>query len=148
MVMTVERTHSTSGNLALAAGAGVAAGFAANLIRKAVMQSPTALSGNWSDSLAAEHKMTLASFDKLEKTTPKQTTRRTMLLAHQAFAGQTCFSGRKRRLPLASGSWSRGGCGSPQQRAWICEAVSLRPSYDAQGRSRLDDQDPRVPEHA
>src|SRR3546814_5062699 len=72
MVMTVERTHSTSGNLALAAGAGVAAGFAANLIRKAVMQAPTALSGNWSDALAAEHKMTLASFDKLEKTTPKQ----------------------------------------------------------------------------
>src|SRR3546814_2703053 len=68
--------------------------------------------------------------------------------AHQAFAGQTCFSGRKRRLPLASGSWSRGGCGSPQQRAWICEAVSLRPSYDAQGRSRLDDQDPRVPERS
>src|SRR3546814_12210240 len=63
-------------------GAGVAAGFAANLIRKAVMQAPTALSGNWSDALAAEHKMTLASFDKLEKTTPKQTTRRTMLLMH------------------------------------------------------------------
>src|SRR3546814_20112577 len=46
------------------------------------MQAPTALSGNWSDALAAEHKMTLASFDKLEKTTPKQTTRRTMLLMH------------------------------------------------------------------
>src|SRR3546814_18783026 len=82
MVMTVERTHSTSGNLALAAGAGVAAGFAANLIRKAVMQAPTALSGHWSDALEAEHKMTLASFDKLEKTTPKQTTRRTILLIH------------------------------------------------------------------
>src|SRR3546814_11428571 len=82
MVMTVERTHSTSGNLALAAGAGVAAGFAANLIRKAVMQAPTALSGNWSDALAAEHQMTLASFDKLEKTTPKQNTKRPMLLSN------------------------------------------------------------------
>src|SRR3546814_15504291 len=82
MVMTVERTHSTSGNLALAADAGVAAGFAANLIRKAVMQAPTALSGNWSDALAAEHQMTLASFAKLVKTTPKQTTSRTTLLMH------------------------------------------------------------------
>src|SRR3546814_8779274 len=70
-------TRRSSCLLALAAGAGVAAGFAANLIRKAVMQAPTALSGNWSDALAAEHKMTLASFDKLEKTTPKHTTRRT-----------------------------------------------------------------------
>src|SRR3546814_2151741 len=72
MVMTVERTHSTSGNLALAAGAGVAAGFAANLIRKAVMQAPTALSGNWSDALAAEHKMTLASFRSEEHTSELQ----------------------------------------------------------------------------
>src|SRR3546814_17672506 len=79
MVMTVERTHSTSGNLALAAGAGVEAGFAANLIRKAVMQAPTALSGNGSDALAAEHKMNMASFDKLEKTTPKKTPKRTKL---------------------------------------------------------------------
>src|SRR3546814_18889834 len=75
-------TRRSSCLLALAAGAGVAAGFAANLIRKSVMQAPTALSGNWSDALAAEHKMTLASFDKLEKTTPKHTTRRTMLLMH------------------------------------------------------------------
>ena len=71
---------SGSGGLAIAAGAGLAAGLAANVLRKAVVQAPTALAGNWSDALAAEHKATLLLFDKLEQTSDKQTAKRGTLL--------------------------------------------------------------------
>jgi hemerythrin superfamily protein len=70
----------SGGGLALAAGAGLAAGLAANVLRKVVVQAPTVVAGNWSDALAAEHKATLLLFDKLDQTTEKQTTKRGMLL--------------------------------------------------------------------
>lgn len=73
-------SDGTNTNLALAAGAGLVAGLAANVFRKAVVQAPTALAGNWADALAAEHKATLLVFDKLEQTTDAQTTKRGMLL--------------------------------------------------------------------
>jgi hemerythrin superfamily protein len=56
------------------------AGAAGNLLRKAVVQGPTALAGNWSEALAAEHRATLAIFDKLEQTDDKATFRRGLLL--------------------------------------------------------------------
>ena len=72
-------TASGSGGMAWAAGAGLAAGLAANFVRKAIMQAPTALAGDWDQALAQEHKAALALFDKLEQT--EHATRRAMLFA-------------------------------------------------------------------
>ena len=72
---TIDRT-----TIAISATAGLAAGLAANFVRKAVVQAPTVLAGDWADALAAEHKLTLAAFDKLEATADTQTTKRAILL--------------------------------------------------------------------
>ena len=64
-----------------AAVAGLAVGLVANLGRKAVVQGMTA-TGNWSDSLKAEHEATLKVFDLIQETDESQTTKRTMLLTH------------------------------------------------------------------
>ena len=66
---------------AAAAAVGVVAGLAANLGRKAAMQAPAMMTGDWFESLKAEHKATLALFDKLQATSDEQTTRRGMILA-------------------------------------------------------------------
>ncbi len=80
-----KRKHDTEGgsNSALwgAAAAGVAVGVAAMIGRKAVVQAPTALAGDWDVALAAEHKAVIKIFDVLEETTSKNTTKRTMMLA-------------------------------------------------------------------
>lgn len=70
----------SNATIVLAAGAGLAAGLAANVLRKAVVQAPTMIAGNWSDALAAEHTATLLLFDKLEQTDDSQTIKRGMLL--------------------------------------------------------------------
>lgn len=67
-------------NLALAAGAGLAVGLAANFVRKAIVQAPTVAAGRWDHALAAEHKATLAIFDLIEKTDTSATARRSFLL--------------------------------------------------------------------
>lgn len=79
-----DKTRNGNGNLGLIAGAataGAALGIIAMLGRKAVVQAPTALAGNWADALAAEHKATLKIFDKLEATSDDATLKRKMLLA-------------------------------------------------------------------
>ncbi|WCT74051.1 hemerythrin domain-containing protein [Sphingomonas naphthae] len=63
-----------------AAAAGLFVGFAANFVRKAIVQAPTALAGDWAEALAAEHKATLALFDRIEETGEAQTSRRSFLL--------------------------------------------------------------------
>ncbi|WP_106639244.1 hemerythrin domain-containing protein [Allosphingosinicella vermicomposti] len=62
-----------------AAVAGVAAGFAANIGRKFIVQFATGR-GDWMESLKNEHEMTLAIFDKIEATRDDQTMMRGMLL--------------------------------------------------------------------
>lgn len=62
------------------AAAGVIAGLAASIGRKAVVQAASALSGDWFDALKAEHKLALAILEKMETTKDTQTTKRTMLL--------------------------------------------------------------------
>jgi hemerythrin-like domain-containing protein len=52
----------------------------ANLGRKAAVQAPTVLAGDWDEALKAEHAATLKLFDALEATTEKNTTKRSMLL--------------------------------------------------------------------
>lgn len=67
--------------IAGAAGVGIALGLLAALGRKAAVQAPTALAGDWATALAAEHKVALALFDKLEATEPGATAKRAALLA-------------------------------------------------------------------
>ena len=59
---------------------GAALAFAANLGRKFAVQGISARKGNWSESLAAEHEMVLALFDKMLATEDSQTMQRKMLL--------------------------------------------------------------------
>lgn len=72
--------YSSTTIAAGAAAAGLALGLAANLFRKAAVQAPTALAGNWADALAAEHKATLLIFDKIQATSDTQTSKRSFLL--------------------------------------------------------------------
>ena len=69
-----------TGAIAGAALGGAALAIAANLGRKFLTQSFSASQGNWADSLAAEHDMVLAMFDKMLATDPSQTVQRKMLL--------------------------------------------------------------------
>ena len=66
--------------LAIGATAGLAVGFAANFVRKAIVQAPTVAAGDWDEALTAEHRATLALFDAIQKTTSAQTTKRATLL--------------------------------------------------------------------
>lgn len=70
----------SAGLLAGVALTGAALGFAANLGRKLAVQGISARKGNWAESLAAEHDMVLALFDKMLATDDSQTTKRKMLL--------------------------------------------------------------------
>ncbi|HEY0316388.1 MAG TPA: hemerythrin domain-containing protein [Sphingomonas sp.] len=62
------------------AAAGLAAGIVVNLGRKAGVQAPSVMAGDWLEALKAEHKMALALIDKLAKSTPEQPAKRTLLL--------------------------------------------------------------------
>jgi iron-sulfur cluster repair protein YtfE (RIC family) len=67
--------------IAGAAAGGAALGLLALFGRKAVVQAPTVLAGNWDDALAAEHAATLKVFDSIEATDESAAMRRNMLLA-------------------------------------------------------------------
>ncbi len=75
-----------AGVLVGAAVAGAAAGFVANFGRKFLVQSITSAAGDWFDALKAEHKLTLAVFDKLQATDNSQAGLRSELLAKLKFA--------------------------------------------------------------
>ncbi|MBO9623985.1 MAG: hemerythrin domain-containing protein [Sphingomonas sp.] len=70
------------GMVAGAVAGGAALGILAMLGRKAVVQAPTALAGNWDEALAAEHQAVLKLFDALEATDEKSTLKRNMGLTH------------------------------------------------------------------
>ena len=70
----------SAGAIASAALGGAMIAVAANLGRKAAIQGISAAAGNWADILAAEHKMTLALFDKMLDTDDDQTKKRALLL--------------------------------------------------------------------
>lgn len=69
-----------AGPMIAAALGGAAIGIAANYGRKFVTQAMTAVSGDWDEVLASEHKLTLAVFDKMLATDSSQTWKRNMLL--------------------------------------------------------------------
>jgi hemerythrin superfamily protein len=62
------------------AAVGVVAGLVANVGRKAAVQAPSALAGDWFDAIKAEHKATLLLFDAMQKTTDTQKAKRSTLL--------------------------------------------------------------------
>jgi hemerythrin-like domain-containing protein len=62
------------------AAVGLAAGLAANLGRKAAVQAPSAMMGDWLEAIKAEHKATLLLMDALANTTDRNTTKRATLL--------------------------------------------------------------------
>lgn len=68
------------GTLAAAAVAGAAVGLAANLGRKFVVQGLAGASGDWAETLAGEHRIVLALFDKVEATGSDQGMARKHLL--------------------------------------------------------------------
>lgn len=70
----------SAGALAGVALGGAALAVAANLGRKLAVQGISARKGNWADTLAAEHDMVLALFDKMLATEDSQTTKRKMML--------------------------------------------------------------------
>lgn len=75
------KANNSGQSLAIGAAAGLAMGLAANLFRKAAVQTPTVLAGNWDVALAAEHAAALKIFDLIEQTDDKATARRATLLA-------------------------------------------------------------------
>ena len=70
----------STGAMIGAAAAGMAVGLMANLGRKAAVQAPTMLAGDWDEALAAEHQAVLKIFDALQATTERNTTKRSMML--------------------------------------------------------------------
>lgn len=82
---TGSKKTSGNGNLGMVAGAvagGAALGILAMFGRKAAVQAPTALAGNWDEALVVEHEATRKVFDAIEATDEKATVRRNMLLSH------------------------------------------------------------------
>lgn len=75
-----------SGVLLGAAMAGAAVGIAANVGRKLMIQMTGAAAGDWMDALKAEHRATLALFDKIEATDDNQTMMRAHLLMKLKYA--------------------------------------------------------------
>ncbi|SNS18673.1 Hemerythrin HHE cation binding domain-containing protein [Sphingomonas laterariae] len=62
------------------AAAGLATGLLANLGRRAAMQAPSALAGDWFEAVKAEHRAALALFDQLQATDSSHPRRRAILL--------------------------------------------------------------------
>ena len=70
----------SQGRIVGIAAAGVIAGLAATIGRKAVVQAVSAFSGDWLDALKTEHKQALTVLDKMISTKDTQTTKRAVLL--------------------------------------------------------------------
>ncbi|WP_260596901.1 hemerythrin domain-containing protein [Sphingomonas endolithica] len=76
-----------------AAAAGLVTGLVLNLGRKAAVQAPSALAGDWFDAVKLEHRMALALFDKLQATGDENTTQRSVLLTQLKHAlGKHAFT--------------------------------------------------------
>lgn len=76
-----------------AAAVGLAAGIAANFGRKAIVQAPSALAGDWFEALKKEHELALALFDKLQEIGSDNAGKRTALLTQLKHAlGKHAFT--------------------------------------------------------
>jgi len=62
------------------AAAGLAAGFALNMGRKAIVQAPSVAAGDWLEAIKLEHRAALALFDAILATDEDEPAKRTVLL--------------------------------------------------------------------
>jgi hemerythrin superfamily protein len=85
-LMSQAQSGGSLGRLATGAAIGLVAGLAIPHARKAVMQGPSMLAGDWVDALKAEHKLVQKAFEALLQTTDAEMARREMLLTKIAYA--------------------------------------------------------------
>lgn len=121
------------------AAAGLAAGLVVNLGRKAAVQAPSVMAGDWFEALKAEHKAALALLDKLAKSTPEQPARRTMLLTQLKHA-------------LGKHAFTEENVVYPALREWgdkaDADALNHEQGYHKQFLYELDGMDKSAPEFA
>jgi hemerythrin superfamily protein len=79
-------TNGNFGRLATGAALGLVAGLAIPHARKAVMQGPSMMAGDWADALKAEHRLVEKAFQTLLATTEQEHMKRQMLLTKIAYA--------------------------------------------------------------
>ena len=93
--------RSGTGTMLGIAAAGLAAGLVANLGRKAMVQAPSALAGDWFEALKAEHRMALTLFAAIEGTKSTQKAKRSTLLMQLKHAlGKHAFTEENVIYPL------------------------------------------------
>jgi len=76
----IEGSHGHGLGLIASAAGGAALGVLAMLGRKALVQAPTALAGDWVEALTLEHAAVSKLFDAIEATDERNTVKRGMLL--------------------------------------------------------------------
>lgn len=92
---------SNGAGLAVGAAVGVAVGLLANLARKALVQGPTFLGGEWDEALAKEHDAALSLIDVLLETDENDAGRRTVLLTQLKHAlGKHAFQEENSVYPM------------------------------------------------
>jgi hemerythrin superfamily protein len=74
------------GRIATGAALGLVAGLAIPHAKKAVMQGPSIMAGDWVAALTAEHKLVRKMFDQLLETRDDEMLKREMLLTKIAYA--------------------------------------------------------------
>ena len=121
------------------AAAGLAVGIAANLGRKAAVQAPSVMAGDWLEALKGEHKAALALLDKLAKSTPEQPAKRTLLLTQLKHA-------------LGKHAFTEENVIYPALREWgdkaDADALNHEQGYQKQYLYELDNMDKAAPEFA
>jgi hemerythrin superfamily protein len=121
------------------AAAGLAVGIAANLGRKAAVQAPSVMAGDWLEALKAEHKAALAILDKLARSTPEQPAKRTLLLTQLKHA-------------LGKHAFTEENVIYPALREWgdkaDADALNHEQGYHKQYLYELDNMDKAAPEFA
>lgn len=121
------------------AAAGLAVGIAANLGRKAAVQAPSVMAGDWFEALKAEHKAALAILDKLAKSTVEQPAKRTLLLTQLKHA-------------LGKHAFTEENVIYPALREWgdkaDADALNHEQGYQKQYLYELDTMDKAAPEFA
>ncbi len=91
--VTKSAATSRTATLIGAAAAGLVTGLAVNLGRKAVVQAPSVMAGDWLEALKTEHALALALFDKIEATSDTEPAKRAVLLTQLKHAlGKHAFT--------------------------------------------------------
>jgi hemerythrin superfamily protein len=133
------RSKVGTGTVLGVAAAGLAVGIAANLGRKAAVQAPSVMAGDWLEALKAEHKAALAILDKLAKSTPEQPAKRTLLLTQLKHA-------------LGKHAFTEENVIYPALREWgdkaDADALNHEQGYQKQYLYELDNMDKAAPEFA